>query len=108
MSNSRLLSLHDIKSNTSKISRGRPHLHDVWHETLADQAEYLGGTTRQRAKLVAHELASRLHASIDEAKIIGRSAIRQAGVRLALRASRKLIKLAEKIEQKALAVERNR
>lgn len=108
MSNSRFLSLHEIQLNARKISHGRPHLHDLWHETLADQAEYLGGTPRQRMKLIARELASRLHSSITEAKSASRSAIKQAGVSLALRTSRKLVRLAEKIEQKAHAVERKR
>lgn len=108
MSNGRLLSLHDIKSNVRKISDNRPHLHDLWHETLADQAEYIGATARQRTKIVACELASRLHSSIDKAKDAGHSAVKQVGVRLALRVSRKLTRLADKIEQKARAMERKR
>jgi hypothetical protein len=106
--NNRLLALHHGKLNSRTISKGRPHIHDLWHETLADQARHFGPTTRQRAKLVAREFASRLHISVSEAKIVGRNTIRQAGVRLALRVSRKLIGIAEKIEQKAHAIERKR
>lgn len=108
MSNSRFLSVHEIQSKLHKISDGRPHLHELWHETLADQAEYLGATTRQRAKLVARELAIRFHDSMADAKIAGRSAIRHVGLSLALRASRGMFRLAEKIEQKARAAERKR
>lgn len=82
--------------------------HESIHETLADHAKYFGASSRQRARMVARELASRLHSSLSEARMIGRSTIKQIGVRVAKRTSRELIKLADKIEQKALAVERKR
>ncbi|HEY8119451.1 MAG TPA: hypothetical protein VIE91_09445 [Methylophilaceae bacterium] len=108
MSNSRVLSLHRIKPESRRISVVAIPDHESIHETLADHAKYFGASSRQRAKMVARELANRLHSSLSEAKTMGRSTLKQVGVRLAKRTSRELIKLADKIEQKALAVERKR
>lgn len=81
---------------------------DVWQESLSDHARHLRNDARQRACLVVEEMAERLRHSVRQSarhKInAGRRVIKGLAARLALRASRKLITLARKIEHRAEAM----
>lgn len=108
MSNSRLFPLHEYKSSAHEILDDTRDVRDEWHETLAGHACHIGTGARQRVRLVAAGLARRLHDTAEKATLRGRHAVSQASARMALRASRELITMAERIERKARAIQKNR
>lgn len=109
MSKSRLFPLHEFKSNARGILDDTArNARDEWHETIADHARHVGTGTRQRVRLIATGLASRLHDTAEKFTVRGRHAARQTGVRMALLVSGKLITIAESIEVKVGAIQKNR
>lgn len=68
---------------------------------LAEHARRTGTGTGERVKEVAEDLGNRLRATALQASDAGIHAAREIGSRIALLASRKLVEVAEKIEQKA-------
>ena len=71
---------------------------------LAEHARRTGTGTGERVKDVAEDLGNRLRATAQQASDAGIHAAREIGSRVALLASRKLVEVAEKIEQKAQAL----
>lgn len=71
---------------------------------LAEHARRTGTGTGERVREVAEEFGSRLRATAQQAGDAGLHAAREIGSRVALLASRKLVGIAEKIEQKAQAL----
>lgn len=71
---------------------------------LAEHARRTGTGTGERVREVAEEFGSRLRATAQQASDAGLHAAREIGSRVALLASRKLVGIAEKIEQKAQAL----
>jgi hypothetical protein len=71
---------------------------------LAEHARRTGTGTGERVREVAEEFGSRLRATAQQASDAGLHAAREIGSRVALLSSRKLIEIAEKIEQKAQAL----
>jgi hypothetical protein len=71
---------------------------------LAEHARRTGTGTGERVREVAEEFGSRLRATALQASDAGIHAAREIGSRVALLASRKLVEVAEKIEQKAQAL----
>ena len=104
MNNNRLRSMQEFKSTGRVVLRSKRHAREEWHETLAEHARHTGTGTRQRVRLVVAGLASRLHASVEEASMVGRRIDKRVGVRMVLLASRKLVAIADKIERKARSI----
>jgi len=77
------------------------------HETLADHAQHIGTSAKQRIKLVAKGAAQEIHASITHVRITGKQMTGNAQRNIALMASRKLNEIADKFEQKANAINTN-
>jgi hypothetical protein len=71
---------------------------------LAEHARRTGTGTGERVKEVAEDFGNRLRATAQQASDAGIHAAREIGSRVALLASRKLVEVAEKIEQKAQAL----
>lgn len=71
---------------------------------LAEHARRTGTGTGERVRAVAEELSSRLRATAQQAGEAGRHAAREIGSRVGLLASRKLVEIADKIQQKAQAL----
>lgn len=71
---------------------------------LAEHARRTGTGTGERVREAAEEFGSRLRATAQQASDAGLHAAREIGSRVALLSSRKLIEIAEKIEQKAQAL----
>lgn len=71
---------------------------------LAEHARRTGTGTGERVREVAEDLGNRLRATAQQASDAGLNAAREIGSRVALLASRKLVEVAEKIEQKAQAL----
>ncbi|MEZ0245044.1 MAG: DUF6781 family protein [Methylophilaceae bacterium] len=71
---------------------------------LAEHARRTGTGTGERVKEVAEDFGNRLRATAQQASDAGIHAAREIGSRVALLASRKLVDVAEKIEQKAQAL----
>lgn len=71
---------------------------------LAEHARRAGTGTGERVKEVAEDFGNRLRATAQQASDAGIHAAREIGSRVALLASRKLVEVAEKIEQKAQAL----
>lgn len=71
---------------------------------LAEHARRTGTGTGERVRVVAEELGSRLRATAQQASEAGRHAAREIGSRVGLLASRKLVEIADKIQQKAQAL----
>lgn len=71
---------------------------------LAEHARRTGTGTGERVRMAAEELGNRLRATAQQAGDAGLHAAREIGSRVATLASRKLVEVAEKIEQKAQAL----
>lgn len=71
---------------------------------LAEHARRTGTGTGERVKEVAEDFGNRLRATAQQASDAGVHAAREIGSRVAMLASRKLVEVAEKIEQKAQAL----
>lgn len=71
---------------------------------LAEHARRTGTGTGERVKEVAEDFGNRLRATAQQASDAGIHAAREIGSRVAMLASRKLVEVAEKIEQKAQAL----
>jgi hypothetical protein len=71
---------------------------------LAEHARRTGTGTGERVREVAEEFGTRLLTTAQQASDAGLHAAREIGSRVALLASRKLIEIAERIEQKAQAL----
>lgn len=67
-------------------------------ETWADYASHTGTAARQRIKLVAKGLTSRLQETAKDVRFNGRRRVKQIGLRAALFASHKLVEIASRIE----------
>ena len=76
--------------------------HEV--ETYAEYAEQSCMASRQRLKLITKGLRERILHSATSSKSLVRSSIRELGAQVGLVASRKLFRLAERIERKAVAI----
>lgn len=73
-------------------------------KTYGDYAHESGMATKKRFKLIMQGLKDQIRQSAKDSKSIARSAIRQAGAQVGIMASRKLYKLAKRIEEKALSI----
>lgn len=81
--------------STHKVRPGRE-----WQETWADYASHTGTAARQRIKLVAKGLASRLQETAKDVRLNGRRRAKKIGLRAALLASHKLVEIASRIERR--------
>ncbi|PKO25225.1 MAG: hypothetical protein CVU35_05180 [Betaproteobacteria bacterium HGW-Betaproteobacteria-8] len=73
-------------------------------ETYGDHARASNMAARQRLKLVVQGLRERMRQSAKESKSRARSTMREVGAELGLLTSRKLYRLAQRIERKAQAI----
>lgn len=69
-------------------------------ETWADYASHTGTAARQRIKLVAKGLASRLQQTAKDVRLNGRRRVKKISIRAALLASHKLVEIASRIERR--------
>lgn len=74
-------------------------------KTYGDYGHESGMATKQRFKLIIQGLGNQLRQSAKNSKSIARSAIRQAGAKVGIMASRRLYRLAKRIEEKALSIQ---
>src|SRR5690606_14005426 len=73
-------------------------------ETYAEYADQSYMASRQRLKLIAEGLLERILHSATSSKSVVRSSMREIGAQVGLAASRKLFRLAERLERKAVAI----
>jgi len=76
-------------------------------ETLADHAKQIGTSATQRLKLIAKGAAQEIHTSVFNARHAGQQIKGKLQRNIAMLASRKLNEIADKIEQKANAINTN-
>ena len=81
--------------STRKARPGRER-----QETWADFASHTGTAARQRIKLVAKGLVSRLQETAKDVRFTGRRRVKKLGLRAALLASHKLVEVASRIERR--------
>jgi hypothetical protein len=74
-------------------------------QTYGDYGLESGMATKRRLTLIMRGLKDHVRQSAKYSKSIARSAIRQAGAHVGMMASRKLYKLAKRIEEKALSIQ---
>ncbi len=74
-------------------------------KTYGDYGHESGMATKKRFKLIMQGLGNHIRQSAKDSKSIARSAIRQAGAKVGIMASRKLYRLAKRIEEKALSIQ---
>lgn len=74
-------------------------------KTYGDYGHESGMATKKRFKLIMQGLRNQIRQSAKDSKSIARSAIRQAGAQVGMMASRKLYRLAKRIEEKALSIQ---
>ncbi|MDP2246990.1 MAG: hypothetical protein Q8J65_02575 [Nitrosomonadales bacterium] len=89
------------RQSTISKEPSRPQL-----ETYGDHARQSGMATRQRVGLILQGFRERIHQSRKDSRVIASSAIREAGAQLGFRVSRRLHRLADRIERKAEAIRR--
>lgn len=111
MSDRKHVGMYQLQTSTGEFNESqnsstlkRSHSHQL--ETYGDHARQSGMATKQRFKLIIQGLRERVHQSRKNSKTIARSAIREAGAQLGFRVSRKLHRLADRIEEKAEAIRR--
>ncbi len=73
-------------------------------ETYAEYADQSCMASRQRFKLITRGLRERIFQSATNSKSVVRSSMREIGAQVGLAASRKLFRLAERLERKAVAI----
>jgi hypothetical protein len=76
-------------------------------ETLSDHAKQIGTSARQRLKLIAKGAAQEIHTSVANARSAGQQMKCKLQRDIAILTSRKLNQIANKIEQKANAINTN-
>jgi hypothetical protein len=74
-------------------------------KTYGDYGHESGMATKKRFKLIMQGLRNHIRQSAKDSKSIARSAIKQASAQVGIIASRKLYKLAKRIEEKALSIQ---
>lgn len=89
--------------NCRRTSASQPKRHHE-AETYAEYADQSCMASRQRFKLITQGLRERILHSATSSKSVVRSSIREIGAQVGLAASRKLFRLAERIERKAVAI----
>lgn len=101
--------VYQLQTSAGKLGNCRRTLasqpkrhHEV--ETYAEYAEQSCMASRQRLKLITKGLRERILHSATSSKSLVRSSIRELGAQVGLVASRKLFRLAERIERKAVAI----
>lgn len=73
-------------------------------ETYGDYARESGMAARERLKLVMQGFRDRIRQSAKDSKSMARSTLCEVGAEVGMMASRKLYRLAQRIEQKAGAI----
>lgn len=74
-------------------------------ETYGEHARRSSMARRERFKLIVQGFRQRMSYSAKNSKILARSAIREVGAQVGMLASRKLFRLAQRIEAKAKAIQ---
>lgn len=100
---------HQLQTSAGRLDDGRHdsgvgHRNDRGAETYAEYAQQTCMASRQRLKLIAQGLRERLRRSARDSRSLVRNGLRQIGAQAGLAASRKLYRLAERIERKAAAI----
>lgn len=75
-----------------------------YEETYGDYAQRSRMAARARLRLVMDEFGAQMHQSAHRGRQMARSAVRELSAQAGLLASRKLFKLAQRIERKAEAI----
>jgi hypothetical protein len=91
--------LEDCRRTPASQSKRRPEA-----ETYAEYANQSCMASRQRLKLIVRGLRERILHPATSSKSVVRSSIREIGAQVGFAASRKLFRLAERIERKAGAI----
>ncbi len=74
-------------------------------ETYGDHGSQSGMATRKRFRLIVQGLKERVRRSAKDSKHLAKQALREASVQVGMVASRKLYKLAKRIEDKAMSIQ---
>lgn len=78
-----------------------------YEETYGDYAQGSRMAARARLRLVIDEFGAHVHQSARRGRQVARRAVRELSAQAGLLASRKLIRLAQRIERKAEAIRRS-
>lgn len=100
---------YQLQTSAGRLGDGRHdsgagYRNDREAETYAEYAQQTCMASRQRLKLIAQDLRERLRHSAKGSKGMVRNGLRQIGAQAGLAASRKLYRLAERLECKAVAI----
>lgn len=106
MSDRKHVGMYQLQTSAGKFDESQSLTRSSRHEleTYGDHARQSGMATRQRFRLIVQGIRERVHQSRKDSKTLTGNAIREAGARLGFRVSRKLHRLADRIEKKAEAI----
>lgn len=92
----------NIDSDASSNSGKRPR---QFLETYGDHGSQSGMASKRRFRLIVQGLKERVRRSAKDSKHLAKQALREASVQVGMVASRKLYKLAKRIEDKAMSIQ---
>lgn len=92
----------NMDPDANSISARRPR---QFLETYGDHGSQSGMATKKRLRLIVQGFKERVRKSAKDSRHLAKQALREAGVQVGMVASRKLYKLAKRIEDKAMSIQ---